>query len=259
MSHTTQHTYRALRTASTTVLLAALATMGCDVTRHFSPTAPVYSGFVGSGNVVQEVRPIGGSIRGVVLSSEGTVRIEPGQGESLLVWAEDNLLPHIVTEVQAGILVISSDQPFHATRPIEFRLTVRSLELAELTGSGRILADTGVPTDRLDLRLTGSGELQFFGLDLRELDALLSGSGTIQVSGFANEQRVTHSGSGNFDGAELDSNAADVTLAGSGTITVRVRHRLFVLLSGSGTVRYYGNPVVDGTVTGSGAIRPMGG
>ncbi|HEX6384545.1 MAG TPA: DUF2807 domain-containing protein, partial [Anaerolineae bacterium] len=59
----------------------------------------------GSGTVVRDDRPVAG-IRGVTLATLGDMTIELGDEESLVVEAEDNLLPYPETEVRSGILTI---------------------------------------------------------------------------------------------------------------------------------------------------------
>lgn len=63
---------------------------------------------------------------------------------------------------------------------------------------------------------------------------------------------------GRVDTRELQALDAHVTISGSGTSTVRVRDRLVAVLSGSGSLRYFGNPVVTHTVTGTGRLERVG-
>jgi hypothetical protein len=48
---------------------------------------------------------------------------------------------------------------------------------------------------------------------------------------------------------------ATAEISGSGDISVAARDNLAVRVSGSGTVEYSGDPVVDEEITGSGDVR----
>jgi hypothetical protein len=246
------------RAGLVTLLLAVSAMVACDGHYH-GPTAPSgsWDGLVGSGNVVQEDRPVNG-VRGVLLSTVGTVFIEQGGFEALVVVAEENLLPLIMTEVQGGTLRIWSDQPFHNTQPIQFHLTVSTLRSAELGGAGEIVG-SNLNLNRLLLELTGAGGMDFSNLRADELEVMIAGAGGVHVSGEVWRQRVTISGAGGYEGHDLQSAEAEVDILGAGSATVRVSDRLDVTISGTGSVRYIGDPSVNSTVLGTGTVIRIGG
>jgi len=126
--------------------------VGLDTTQNRSR-------IVGSGRIAEESRPVLG-VWGVSLLSEGRVIVAQGTKESLSIRAEDNLLPHITTEVMGGMLRIGSDAELEPTKPIEYLLTVRRLETAELAGAGAI-DGSDLTVQSLALRLLGAGSFHF--------------------------------------------------------------------------------------------------
>ena len=124
------------------ITVSTLASCGED-----SPTAP--SGvIIGSGVLVQQDRNVSG-FTAVSLVGVGTVRIEQGMRESLTVEAESNLLQYIQTVVQGGVLIIRTAPgvDINPTQPIQFFVTVVSLDRAVLEGVGDIEI-SGLSTER---------------------------------------------------------------------------------------------------------------
>ncbi len=191
----------------------------------------------GSGVVDDEIRAVFG-IDGVVLAGEGFLQISVGPAEELRISAEDNLMQYLRTEVAGGVLRIDTvpGVVVAPSVPIVYELTVTSLD---------------------SLVLSGAGEIGWSDVNASTLDVLISGVGGVIVSGSGSvdTMTVTLSGVGNFDGSGLATVEAIVDLSGVGTMTVQVSDRLEATLSGTGEILYIGDPIVDSSVTGSGAVR----
>ena len=240
------------------VLLLSLITCGCwiwDGAELISPTG--FNEIVGSGQLATQDRAVAGFL-GVDLSL-GSLYITQGPRVELRIVAEDNLIPHLRTEVFGGSLVISVEPhvSLRPTRPIEIHLMAPTLEHVSILGSGNV-AWPGATVDRLALGISGSGSIDLSDLVADWLDATISGSGHVRVSGRVIDQRISISGSGSYGADDLSSATAAVQISGSGSATVWVGESLIADISGSGSVFYYGNPVVAGTISGSGRIIPLG-
>ncbi len=189
----------------------------------------------GSGVVVTEQRPVSGFDR-ISVSGRGTVHVEITGTESLQVEAEDNILEVLTIEVVDGRLELGAE-PFTSlepTREIVYRITA-----ARLTG----------------VSLSGSAQLDVATVEGPQFEVDISGSGRVQPVGAITRLDVDISGSGRFLGEELQSAIAKVSVSGSGQADVVVSEELDASVSGSGAVRYTGNPpVVRQDVSGSGSI-----
>ena len=215
----------------------------------------------GSGVVAEENRGVIGII-GVVLAGEGNLYIEQGAAEELIVVAEENLLPYIITEVQDGILEIRTqgNVSLEPTLPIEYHLTVVSLESVILSGAGDIKVSDLI-TPQLALTLSGVGNVEVTNMEADELDVVLSGVGNFDISGTVDVQRLNITGLGDYDASELTSLDATISIVGNDTqtATVRVSDMLTVTINGDGMVFYIGDPFVDSSITGSGSVQQISG
>ena len=106
----------------------AFSILACDTSAIFVESG-IGTAERGSGNVVEETRPVSG-VSGVDLATIGDVIINLGDEESLRIEAEDNLMKFFDTQVRGGTLRISTNPRsvnLRPTKPVRFFLTVKEL------------------------------------------------------------------------------------------------------------------------------------
>ncbi len=191
----------------------------------------------GSGNIISESRAVSG-FNSIDLQGSGSVTVSLGSEESVVIEADDNIVPLITTDVRNGTLVIATKDNTNITTRNGIHITVAMKSLKNVT-------------------LSGSGEIQAKGKMGDSLSVNLPGSGSITVEGGVASLDISLPGSGNVYCDKLLARSATVTLNGSGTIAVYASESLDATLRGSGTIRYSGNPSqVNKSITGSGTITP---
>jgi hypothetical protein len=230
-------------------LLACVAVLmlaqGCGAT---------YPTVRGSGVVATQARDAVG-FHAIEVSGFGDVRIEQTGSESVVIEAEDNLLPLLVAEVNGGRLKVGTKPNINLrpTRPVIFHVTVSRLEAVEVSGSGDIKAPR-LQTPSLTCRISGSGSLRVDDLDAERVDSRISGSGDVRLAGRADDIVLHVSGSGTYHAGGLRCRNASVAISGSGDATVNASRSLTADVSGSGSIRYLGEPSVEVHVSGSGSV-----
>lgn len=173
---------------------------------------------------------------------------------SIVIDAQENLMPFIITRVDGNKLIIESDQCLNSLETISLILPVKRLSSITNTGSGRIFGTSKIPFEALDILNEGSGniDVSFKG---KELNIENQGSGQIVMSGGADELNVRCLGSGSVLLTEMMAVDVDINCKGSGDVKVWSTQSVDVILSGSGSVGYKGNPRdVSEENTGSGTI-----
>jgi hypothetical protein len=189
-------------------------------------------GVRGSGNVITESRDVSGFSE-IALFGSGTVRVDVNGTESLIVEAEDNIMPLLKTEVRNGRLELSVESSISPTTDVTYTVTAVALDGVTIAGSGDVAA-TGVAADSFDIEVSGSGR--------------------VEPAGTAGTLAVEISGSGRYLGEGLKSSVGTVRVSGSGEAVVNVTDDLDVDVSGSGGVQYIGEPTVTESVSGSGYV-----
>ena len=196
----------------------------------------------GSGNVVSEVRNLNydGVISSVEQNTLCDVTIAIGSAETMVIEAEQNLIPYIQTSVSGGKLVISTrnNKQLIPTKPI--RATVI---LKQING----------------IVLNGSGDINASDINDSSVQVQLNGSGNIKLSGYSDYLTTKLCGSGNIDAKDLISSYVTAETTGSGNTKVYASKTLNAAISGSGDIIYYynffsGSPYVVETKTGSGRV-----
>lgn len=212
----------------------------------------------GSGNVITEERDVSGFDQ-IQVTGSGMAEVIQGETESLVIEAEDNVMPTIESEVRDGVLVLGqkANANLNITKPVKYTVTMIDIAGFAISGSGAISSDS-VDTSIIELAISGSGNIDITSLDGDSVEANLSGSGDVQVSGDVADQVVEISGSGKYDAADLRSATAVITIGGSGSATVWVDTTLDVTVGGSGDVSYYGDPILTQSVSGSGQVNGLG-
>lgn len=210
----------------------------------------------GSGTIIEENRDVS-NFNGISLSNSGNVTITVGETEALTVRTDDNIMSDIITEVRGNTLVLTT-RPNSAINPttLEYDITVTTLESLVVTGSGDVIAPE-IEGDAFNIEISGSGDVDIAKLDVDSLTVGMSGSGEVNIAdGETDLQTVSMSGSGDYNALNFESNTSSVSITGSGSAQVNADDELTARLSGSGDLRYTGEPTVDSNVTGSGSVSP---
>ena len=192
------------------------------------------------------------------LGISGDVYISQGSNPKLKIEAEEDIMDLIETEVSNNELKIRfSESRVRPKMPVRIWITTAELEGLYLSGSGNMITETAITSDEMELKLSGSGNINVKELSCKEVDAAISGSGNIDVGGTGNELSIAISGSGNCNADGFQTEETDVKISGSGNCKVNASKELTVAVSGSGSVFYAGQPVIDASISGSGKVRKL--
>jgi hypothetical protein len=216
-----------------------------------------------------ETRKVPG-FSGVSLRGYGELEIEQradaAGSETIVIEADQELLPRILTEVRGDRLVLGFSMPWYewmtfwwswlflASKKIRFRLVAAKVEHVSISGAGRATA-IRLESDRLDVGISGAGKVVLSAVKARELECRVSGAGNVEVSGSADRHDVRISGAGSVHAAHLATKKTTVVISGSGSLTANVAEDLDARISGAGSVIYEGTPRVSQRVTGAGKVR----
>jgi hypothetical protein len=233
---------------------------------------------VGSGQIVSQSFDVSNFDR-VTLEGLGEVFISQGQTESLSVQTDENIIPFLEIRVRGRELVLGVKDGIEVTpsQSITFNLTVQELSEIGLNGSGDFFVEPiqanrfavsirgsgdveikELTAQDLSIELDGSGNIDMEDIEVNKVETSLQGSGDIRLEGKADTQTVRVGGSGNYLAGDLESTSAEISIPGSADVTVWVSDTLTVRINGSGNVRYYGQPTIDQSGSGSGDLVSLG-
>jgi len=210
----------------------------------------------GSGNTVNKTRNVG-NFQEIAVSGSFDVFLVSGNEGRLDISIEDNLEPYLETEVSNGTLKIKWKKGKSIRTTSKTTITVHFKEISGLSmsGSGDIVGKDKISGKSLGIAVSGSGDINI-EMDVENLKSAVSGSGDLKFSGKASDFNAVVSGSGDVDAYDLLAQKAELNVSGSGFIGANVQQEIVARISGSGDIKYKGNPRVEDTkVSGSGSIK----
>jgi hypothetical protein len=158
------------------------ATLALSTGAHAWSWSPV-GAVEGSGKVIEDSRSVP-AFQKLRLDGGFDVRVQIGGPAKVVVRADDNLQPLIVTRVEGDTLVVGTEQEknVHSRSKVLVTVTTPSLSAAALRGSGDLTID-GARGGPFELSLSGSGDVRLGGADLSRLSVALAGSGDVHLQG----------------------------------------------------------------------------
>jgi len=214
------------------------------------------NGIKGEGPVQTETRTVT-DFHAIDLNISGNVEVSIGENYAVEISAQQNLLPLLKTEVKDGALRIFCDENMNSSEGIKIRVTAPAFDRFSLAGSGEIRVMNALRAEKMDLNISGSGDVFCPQSDFGVLDISIVGSGDIELGGKTNDMKADISGSGEVRAKSLTTNTLKVNITGSGTVTADVSMDLVANISGSGDVFYSGSPKVESNVIGSGSVEKL--
>ncbi len=215
----------------------------------------------GNGNVVTIERKTT-DYRNLSVSGFFEITLVAGTEGELTLKGEDNLLENIVTEVRNGSLTIKPRKGVHLrpsrNQSVFITVPVERLDAIRHSGSGNLTGKTVLKNDYLDLKISGSSNI-YLDIDADDVKIATSGSSNFKLEGTAKELQIRSSGSSNVKAYNLEVGHGKFELSGSSNVWVTLRETLTARVSGSGNIRYKGNPEkISSKISGSGRVSKVG-
>lgn len=210
----------------------------------------------GSGNIITQTRHLN-QFDGVKASGSIDIEVSNAPKQSVMVEADDNILPYIITKVDNGMLDVHFKHNMsYRNVNVKVYVSAPSLSRLSVSGSGSIISrDVITGNDRIEFRVSGSGNIDA-SVDAPIVTADISGSGTLKLRGRTKDFECSVSGSGNAECEDLLSESSEVRVSGSGNARVFASVSLNARASGSGDIVYRGNPSSPSIhKSGSGSVR----
>ncbi|MCK5676867.1 MAG: DUF2807 domain-containing protein, partial [Flavobacteriaceae bacterium] len=227
------------------VLLKSIAALFVSILFLTSCNAQKYGRIKGSGNIINETRNVG-SFEKVAVSGSFDVFLVKGNEGKLDIKIEDNLLAYLVTEVDNGKLKIKwkKGTSINTRKAVIITVYFKDIEAVSLSGSGDIIGKDLIKSNNFEVAVAGSGDIKL-DVETNEMDAAISGSGDIDLEGSSENFTAAIAGSGDIDAVNLKTDKATLRISGSGGITITVINELIAKISGSGDIKYKGNPKIE--------------
>lgn len=197
-----------------------------------------------SGIIVTDTREIT-DFRNVTVEDGLNVEIVPSQSESVLVEADDNVVPYIETYTTGSNLTIKlKNSTWIKGRP-HIKVTVNASTLTAVSGSGGSTINSTGEILSENFLLALSGGSNFSGaLNTDEARISLSGGATANLEGWCFALKMECSGGSIVKGKGLSTNEVDADLSGGSHSDLIINNTISIVASGGSEFRYSGNATV---------------
>ncbi len=244
----------------------------------------------------KETRPVSG-FTAIDASSVFDITVTKGNTESLVIEADDEVMPYVRSEVRNNVLHLYLDngKKVNNVKILKAYVVMRNLEKVTLSGACKLTAkDLFTPdkfksdcsgasslylnlkTNQLNVQMSGASKTELTAdvandakvdvsgssnmlLDLKATNVKFSSSGvcSVDLNGSASDIKIDVSGSSNIKAANFTVNSATVESSGTSNVALAVTKSLKVSSSGASTVSYKGSPTIDVNTSGASKIKSL--
>ncbi len=189
----------------------------------------------GSGKIVTESRNLS-ECSGITLNNVGKVYLNQGDDQSITIEADDNIIDRVITHKGNGSVSVGLAEGSYSNITLRIYITLKTIENISITGAGKVECTSPIQSDNLYCFIEGAGSLNLNG-EADFLNCIINGTGNINAFNFTVKKCTS-------------------TVNGAGSCIFHVTDELYAVVSGAGSIVYYGNPpVVKTSVSGLGQIQ----
>lgn len=199
------------------VTIAGLFSWGKASAELFNVTLD-FAGEKGSGNLGSESRDLK-DFKAVDVSGVFQVEVVSQKDFSVQVEADDNLLQYIKTEVNDGVLEISTTKKIKSKNGLKVKISAPDIEKVEASGVAKILVS--------DLKNSG-------------FTVATSGASKVELLGETDKLFIEVSGASKIDAENLKARAATVDASGASKINIFATESVRADASGASKITYAG-------------------
>ncbi len=177
-----------------------------------------------------------------------------GSAPSYSLEMDQNLLDFIEIQTRGNTLYIETTKEA-AYNPTKAELTIYYTHLNSISVSGacQLQSENVLSTNNMEIFISGAAKIDL-EMDVESLTTVVSGAATIQLKGQADKHTSRLSGASHLRAETLYTKETSIELSGAGAAHIHASSKLRAVMSGVGSIRYYGNPpdlIVDRSGLGS--------
>ena len=244
----------------------------------------------------KETRQVSG-FTGINASSAFDITVTKGNAESLVVEADDEVMPYVRSEVRNGVLhlYLDNDKKVKNIKTMKASVVMKNLDKVSLSGASKLTANdlftsdsfkgdcsgathmtVHLNTGKLNIDASGASKIQLkanvsghanldvsgaskiqWELKAEKVQLDASGVSLVELNGSATDFKVDVSGTSKVAAGDFKVKTATVESSGTSKITVNVADALKVEASGASSIEYQGSPTIEAKTGGASKVRKI--
>ena len=190
-------------------------------------------------------------------SSSFNVTITRGDRYSMVISGPEDLFEGLEVTQDGKLVEVGYEKKRKSfgTSTLKIRITMPDLEVLSVSGSVKAEINE-FKGESLQMDLSGASNCELNPTSNVKID--VSGAGNLKLVGTGDLMVLNLSGASNFDASSFRCEKVNLNMSGAGAASVYASERLDVEVSGVGSVKYAGNPVVlNKRLSGMASIKPI--
>lgn len=195
----------------------------------------------GNGNVTTNTREVAGSFTKIVVGQAIDVEIEQSDSYSIEVEADSNLIEHIKTTIENGVLKISSDVNFQNAEKLLVRIKMKQITEIETTSASSVQSVNLLKGKSLRIAASSSSDVEIEAeYETMHLEA--TSTGEITIKGKTLKLETSASSASEIDASELLANEVFAQATSASETTVHAIVKLDAKASSAASITSVKNP-----------------
>ena len=218
-----------------TALIMSLLLVSCQFNGDFG------FGVRGNGNVETVERSIDDNFSEIRVSRGLDVYLTQGDNVNLLVEADENLHDIIITEVENGVLKITTDENIAFSKSKKVMLTFKDVSKIKATSGSDVFSTNTIVADNLELTTTSGSDMEL-DINVQVADCRSTSGSDLRVSGTTNKLYAEATSGSDIKAGNLKAKVSEARATSGADITLNTSEELYAKATSGADIKYYGNP-----------------
>lgn len=199
------------------------------------------NGIKGSGNITTETRSINEDFKSIEVNEGIQVIVEQADSKFISVVADDNLIKHIITKIENGVLIIESDKNYNATETPTVNVKMTDINGLSATSGSEIIGLNTLITKKINVK-SSSGSQIVIDVEADVISLESTSGSSIEAIGKALKLTTTSSSGSQINAERLMTNVI-VSQSSSGSSTsIHPIVKLDANASSGSSINYFKTP-----------------
>jgi hypothetical protein len=218
-----------------TALIMSLLLVSCQFNGDFG------FGVRGNGDVETVERSISDNFTEIKVSRGLDVYLTQSDDVSLIVEADENLHDIIITEVDNGVLRITTDENISFSKSKKVMVTFKDIKKISATSGSDVFSTNTIVTDNLELTTTSGSDMEL-DINVQVADCRSTSGSDLRVSGRTDKLYAEATSGSDIKAGNLKAKVSEARATSGADITLNTSEELYAKATSGGDIKYYGNP-----------------
>ncbi len=212
----------------------------------------------GNGNVIKQERTVN-DFNQLTIDGIFNVYLTQGNAVAVTVETDENLQEVVQVNQKNNRLHVKwkKGASVKKSTKMNVHITLKALEELDINGVGNVTCTNTLTLGSLTLGISGIGNTTL-SVDAETIEATVSAVGNIALAGKVNDLDIRNSGTGNLQAFDLVAQKLSINSSGIGNVEVRAEEEINIESSGIGSIYYKGTASVKTlNVSGIGVVKKM--